>query len=85
MCAKRPESLVLNKIHKFWIAHDLHKLKLVIYFELNFRQIKITQWFKQISVTEIDMGSNLPKVSIVSVGYFPKSIFPSDNFPNCNF
>ena len=85
MCAKGPEGLGLNKIHKFRIARDLDKLKLVIYFELNFRQIKITQWFKQISVTEIDMGSNLPKVSIVSVGYFPKSIFPSDNFPNCNF
>lgn len=76
---------MLNKIHKFRIARDLDKLKLVIYFELNFRQIKITQWFKQISVTEIDMGSNLPKVNIVSVGYFHKGIFPSDNFPNCNF
>jgi hypothetical protein len=26
-------------------------------------KIKITQWFKQISLTEIHMGANLPKVN----------------------
>jgi len=53
------------------IFYDIHKsveiktlLKTRIYNKL--LKIKITQWFKQIDVTEINMGSNLPKIKWVS-------------------
>ncbi|XP_023346164.1 testis-expressed protein 2 isoform X2 [Eurytemora carolleeae] len=53
------------------IFYDIHKslevknlLRTRIHNKL--LKIKITQWFKQISVTEIDMGSNLPKIQWVS-------------------
>jgi hypothetical protein len=54
------------------IFYDIHKseemktwLKSRIYNKL--LKIKITQWFKQIDLTEIHIGSNLPKVPVYTV------------------
>jgi hypothetical protein len=64
---------VLNFINVFLnrIFYDIHKseevkslLKNRIYNKL--LKIKITQWFKSIELTEINMGSTLPRVSRVS-------------------
>eukprot|EP00092_Neocalanus_flemingeri_P015037 GFUD01016241.1.p1 GENE.GFUD01016241.1~~GFUD01016241.1.p1 ORF type:complete len:991 (+),score=217.81 GFUD01016241.1:98-3070(+) len=53
------------------VFYDIHKseeiktlLKTRVYNKL--LKIKITQWFKSIELTEINMGSNLPRVSWVS-------------------
>jgi len=53
------------------VFYDIHRsqdiktsLKTRIYNKL--LKVKITQWFKQISVTEVDVGSNLPKIKWVS-------------------